>query len=337
MQNKVDYSDHEYFAKQYSGFAKWKFNLKIKIGFRQADRKLKEILRAKECWYGPFKGEFGHFLAHNLPFLAWLHRKGVKIHYCGMEIHKPFLVDETGKSIIHDFFPLRDFFAEVSPACNRTVVPPDVAAEIAVWKEKARASGLPMIEIDDEYYYWFIHRIWLMRGPYTKGYRLDKVYWNKPKENSVCIFPRTKGARVSKNNGGPWDYPALVDKLSPFFDKIYICGHPSQVLAIEPHANVELAVTADNAVILEKCSRSRLIITQHSGVNNLGEYTDAQVLIIYNGEGPIGSMQNTQRFRPYLVGDGKKELHPLAFAYTEKEVLDYARDFTAAYRPVKNT
>jgi hypothetical protein len=335
MQSKIDYSDHYYFGKQYSGIAKWKFHFKVWRNYRKADARLKETLRTKECWYGPFKGEFGHFLAHNLPFLAWLHRNGVKIHYCGMEIHKPFFVDENGNSIIHDFYPLRDFFAEVSPACNRTVVPADVQTEIESWKVKARATGLPFFEIDDEYYYWFIHRGWLLKGPYTKGYRLDKVYGKGKRENSVCIFPRTKGAAVSKNNGGPWDYPALADLLSPFFEKVYICGHPSQVLAIESHGNVELCVTADNARILEKCSQSRLIITQHSGVNNIGEYTDTQVLIIYNGQAPIGSMQNTQRFRPYLMGDGKQELHPLAFAYSVDEVLAYIKAFTAGQNATK--
>jgi hypothetical protein len=29
----------------------------------------------------------------------YLHKNGVKIHYCGMELHKPFMVDETGKPI----------------------------------------------------------------------------------------------------------------------------------------------------------------------------------------------------------------------------------------------
>lgn len=335
MQNKIDYSDHKYFAKQYSGFAKWKFYLKVWLGFRKADRRLRETLRTKECWYGPFKGEFGHFLAHTYPFLCYLHRRGVKIHYCGMEIHKPLLVDENGHSIIHEFYPLRDFFAEVGPACNRTVPPADVQSEIQKWKSRAIDSGLPFFEIDDEFYYWFVHRTWLMEGPYMEGYRLDKAYWNKPKENSVCIFPRTKGASVTKNNGGPWDYPALIRMIAPYFDKVYVCGHPSQVLAVEPFDNVELCVTADNAIIAEKCSRSRLIITQHSGVNNMGEYTNAQVLIIYNGKGPIGSMQNTQRFRPFLVGGGKKELHPLAFAYSTEEVLEFVKKFSAAFQREK--
>src|ERR1700759_2266664 len=53
----------------------------------------KKALEEKECYYGPFKGEFGHFLLHNLPFLSCLHQQGVKINYCGMELHKAFLVD----------------------------------------------------------------------------------------------------------------------------------------------------------------------------------------------------------------------------------------------------
>lgn len=336
MTKKIEYSDSEHFGKQYSGIAKLKFQLKVKLSYRNANKRLRETLRRKECYYGPFKGEFGHFLAHTLPFLAYLHRQGVKIHYCGMEIHKPFLIDESGKSIIHEFYPLRDFFAEVSPACNKTNPPADVNSEIEKWKTQARASGLPYYEIDEEFYYWFTHRIWIMTGPFTKGYRLDKYYWPKPKENSVCIFPRTKGARTSVNNGGPWDYPDLIRKIAPYFEKVYVCGHPSQVLSIEPYGNVELCVTADNAQILEKCSRSRLILTQHSGVNNIGEYTDTQVLIIYNGKGPIGSMQNTQRFRPFLTGDGHKELHPLAFAYSEEEVLAYVEDFSKTRSAANN-
>src|SRR4051812_6344307 len=62
------------------------------------DRFYKAALREKECYYGPFKGEFGHFLLHNLPFLSHLYNQGVKIHYCGMDLHRPFLVDDKGNS-----------------------------------------------------------------------------------------------------------------------------------------------------------------------------------------------------------------------------------------------
>jgi hypothetical protein len=327
MSAKVDYSDNDFFAKNYSGWAKWKFYLKIKWNYRKADRRLEETLRRKECFYGPFKGEFGHFLAHNLPFLMFLHSKGVKINYCGMDLHRPFLVDESGNSIISEYTPLRDFFGEVTPSCNKTIPPADVQTAIQKWQQRAEQSGLPYWNIDNEYYYWFIHRNWLLQGSKTYAYRLDKVYGSATKENSVCVFPRSKGGKSSLNNGGPWDYADLIDKIAPYFDKVYVCGHPSQVLSIAPHGNVELCVTADNGVILEKCSKSKLIITQHSGVNNLGEYTNTKVLIIYNGSGPIGSMQNTFRFRPYIAGKGKQELHPLSFAYSEKEVLDFIRTF----------
>src|SRR6202012_5838789 len=100
-------------------------------------------------------------------------------------------------------------------------------------------------------------------------------------ENAVCIFPRSKGAASSHNNGGPWDYAGLIELIKPYVDKIYVVGHPSQSLAIPATDKVELRVTADNAKILEACSNSRLIITQHSGVNNLGEYVRKPVLIIY--------------------------------------------------------
>ena len=85
------------------GYKLWKFNRKIKQGFDNANKKLKITFDKKECFYGPFKGEFGHFTAHTLPFLMYLHKNKVKIHYCGMELHKPFLIDEEGNSIIYKF------------------------------------------------------------------------------------------------------------------------------------------------------------------------------------------------------------------------------------------
>ena len=63
----------------------------------------RKALRDKECYYGPFKGEFGHLLLHSVPFLMHLYNKGVKIHFCGVEIGKPFLIDDKGNSIIYKF------------------------------------------------------------------------------------------------------------------------------------------------------------------------------------------------------------------------------------------
>lgn len=316
-------SDNKHFAKQFKGLARYKFWLKIYLNYWKTTRKVKKAIRDSECYYGPFKGEFGHFTAHTLPFISFLHSKGVKVHYCGMELHRPIMVDDNGNEVVHTFHVLRDFFAEVSPSSNNTIPPEDVQEEIEKFRKTATASGKAFFDIGDDFYYWYIHRNWLLRGPYTHAYKLEKVYGPKERENSIAIFPRSKGAKSSRNNGEPWDYPALIDRISRLVDKVYVCGHPSQVLAIEPKGNIELCITSDNAEILKRCSRSKLIITQHSGVNNLGEYTGAQVLIIYKGQLPIGSVKNTQRFRPFIAGKGKSQRYPLDFAYSDNEVIEY--------------
>ncbi len=324
-ESKVEYSDNTIFAKRYSGVALIKFWLKIYFNYFKTYLKLARTLILKECYYGPFKGEFGHFLAHNLPFLMYLYSKGVKIHYCGMDLHKPFLVDENKKSIIAQYFSLRDFFSETSPKSNSTIPPEDVQGEIKKFQDIAVASGKPYWNIGDDYYYWFIHRNLLLKG-FTKSYNLEKAYKTKD-EFSACVFARSKGAgKISKNNGEPWDYEELLEKIKPYFEKVYMCGHPSQCLTLSEKDNVELCVTTDNSKILEKCANSKLIITQHSGVNNLGEYTNNQVLVIYKGGNKvndIGSIQNTLRFRPSI---GKR--HPLSFAFSMDEVVSFVREFS---------
>jgi hypothetical protein len=319
---KGDFSDNKHFAKQYKGLQRIKFWAKIYKGYAEADKKLKQTLALKKCYYGPFKGEFGHFLAHNLPFISYLHSKGVKIYYCGMELHKPFLVDESGNTIVEQYFPLRDFFAEVAPNSNSTVPPADVQQEIDKFNTLANKSGLPFWNIDDDFYYWFIHRNWMLKGPYMKTYDLEKTY-GKGKQKSAVIFPRKKGAANSPNNGGPWDYMEVARKISPYFQKVYITGHPALSADLSSEGNIEVCLSKDNKVILEKCANSQLIITQHSGVNNIGEFTNNKVLIIYNGKPPIGSLQNTLRFRPYI---GTK--FDLDYAFTMEEIVEYAKNFT---------
>jgi hypothetical protein len=317
---KGDYSDNRHFARQYKGIAWVKFWLKIWKGYREADRKLKETLQKKECWYGPFKGEFGHFLAHNLPFLMYLHSKGVKIHYCGMELHNPFMVDENGNSIVVSFYPLRDFFPEIAPSGNSIEPPADVRQEINKFEAQA---ATPFWNIGDNFFYWFILRNWLLKGPYMKAYSLDKVYGKGGKTKSAVIFPRKIGAATSDNNGGPWDYLAIARAISPYFEKIYITGHPSMSADYKSEGNIEVCLSSDNRVILEECAVSQLIITQHSGANNIGEYTNNKVLIIFNGKPPIGSLHNTLRFRPYI---GTR--HELDYAFTLQEIVDYAKSFS---------
>lgn len=289
--------------------------------FYKTDQQLKETLKKRICYYGPFKGEFGHMTAHTAPFLMYLHKQGVKIIYCGMDLHRPLLIDEQGNSIIHDFRPLRDFFAEVAPNSNSTIPPEDVQKEIKKFEQEALSSGYPFWNIGNDFYYWFVHRHWLLKG-HTHVYNLDKFYRTK-QENACCIFPRSKGAKKTHNNGEQWEYQELIELLKPYFDKIYVTGHPSQVLDITTSDKVEIKVSANNAIVFEAVANSNLIITQHSGVNNLGEYFNKQALIIYKGGrnvGDIGSMNNTLRFRRGL---GNK--FPLAFAFNEEEIIKFVK------------
>lgn len=322
-------SDNKTYAAQkgLKGVSLLWFWSKIYWNYWKADQKLRETLKKGICYYGPFKGEFGHMTAHTMPFLMYLHKLGIKIIYCGMEIHKPLLVDEKGNSIIYEFKVLRDFFNEVSPRTNSTIPPEDVQKEILKFEKEALRSGYPFWNIGDNYYYWFIHRNWILNG-HTHVYNLDKFYKTKA-ENACCIFPRSKGGLVTHNNGQAWDYENIIELIHPYFDKVYICGHPAQVksLDVSRFPKAELAVSADNSVMLNKTSNSKLIITQHSGVNNIGEYVNTKVLIIYKGgksASDIGSMNNTLRFRKSL---GNK--YPLSFAFSETEIVSFVKEFAA--------
>ncbi len=301
-------------------------NWKGVIGYnqmvRRSKRKLNTFYRAalkkKECYYGPFKGEFGHFLLHNLPFLTHLYKKGVKIHYCGMELHAPFLVNELGKSIIYEWTPLRDFFAEAKPMANETILPPDVEEKVKTFKKEAQNSGLPYLDISEKDMYWFVFRNWELEGKQDIC-DLSKVY-AKNSARTCVIFPRKKGSAFSPNNGGPWDYAAIAERVSPFFDKVYLVGHPSLSAEVETKGNIELRVSADNVDTLRYCADAQLIITQHSGAVHLGAYVHTPVLIIFNGDPPIKGLIDTIRFRKNL------EAQPLHYAFDLMEIENFAAE-----------
>lgn len=260
----------------------------------------KKALKDKECFYGPFKGEFGHFLLHTLPFLMHLHQQGVKIHYCGMALHKPFLVDEQGNSIIYKFYELRDFFSETPPHANQVVPPIDVREEILKFQELALKSGKAYLNIGDNNLYWFVFRNWQLKKGRQHIYSIEKGY-KTAEENSCVIFPRKKGiATVTPNNGGPWDYMEIARAVSPYFDKVYITGHPSMSADVVSEENIEACLSPDNKVVIEKCCNANLIISQHSGAVHIGMYTNTNVLLIFNGKPPIKGLIDTLRFRENL-------------------------------------
>ena len=322
---EIYFSNNQYFVLQNNikGLAKIKFWLKVYLGYCKAWWRLFKTLHiTKKCYYGPFKGEFGHWLCHSLPFLQYLYKRGVELIFCGIEIHQPFLVDEQGNSIIHDFRPLRDFFKEVPPHSNSVTPPKDVQEKIEEFTKEAKASNLPFWHIGDDFYYWFIHRNWLLIKPYTDTYDLEKVYKTQEVKAAV-IFPRKKGGAITGNNGGPWDYMEIARKISPYFEKVFITGHPALSEQLQSEGNIEVKITGSNADVLEVCSNSQLIISQHSGAVNLGEYTNSKVLVIYNGNNPIESMQNTLRFKPSI---GTK--YSFDFAYNVVEIVSFVKDFT---------
>jgi hypothetical protein len=316
-----EFADHLKFAHQhnYKGFYLMKYLIKVYAGYSHAYLRLFFALLFKKCYYGPYKGEFGNFLGHNLPFLSYLYSKGVKIYYCGMLLHKPFLVDEAGKSIVYKYYPLRDFFREVSPSANTTIPPADVQAEIDMFEKEAKSSWLPFFNVGDSFYYWFVHRAWMLHG-FMRTYPLEKVYKTKD-ERAIVIFPRSKGAKSSANNGDPWNWEEVVNAVKKYADKVYVVGHPAFSVPMESYENVEVLITDDNALILEKCCNSQLIITQHSGTCYLGEYTNTQVLIIFHGKFPISTINDSIIFKEFI---GTKFL--LAFAFSMPEIEDYVKN-----------
>ncbi len=305
-----------------------RMNWKGKLGFGyeygkyvvRLEKLYRNALKEKACYYGPFKGEFGHFLLHNLPFLMHLHQQGVAINYCGMALHKPFLFDEKGESILKSYTDLRDFFAEVKPSANQNPVPQDVLRTIETWKAEAKQSGLPLFEIDSPDFYWHGHRNWQINGKQHK-YDLSKVY-GEGKSNSVVIFPRKKGGEVTPNNGGPWDYMEIAKRLSRIFTKVYLVGHPSLSAKVESFENIEVKVSSDNGQTLKYCAEAELIVTQHSGAVHLGAYVNTPVLLIFNGNPPIKGLFDTLRFRKNLTNT------PLTYAFDLCEIEEKAKLFS---------
>lgn len=288
------------------------------IRFRKIRKKIEAFhdraLEVGECYYGPFVGEFGHFLLHNLPFMMYLHKNGVRIRYCGMDIHRPFMKDENGEPIVAEFHALRDFYGEVKPSANATIPPKDVQEEIESFRKEALKSGLPFLDISNSELYWNGLRN-LQIGRWQHVYDLSAVY-GEGKKNTAVIFPRSKGAATTENNGGPWDYAEVARAVSPWFDKVYLVGHPSLSAAVEVGGNIEMKVSDDNADTLRYCAEARLIITQHSGAVHIGGYVGTPVLIIYNGEPPIRGLFDTIRFRRHIA-----EL-PLRYAFDLDAVVE---------------
>lgn len=301
-------------------FSMWAYGIGAGIKYRIT-------IISGRCYYGPFTGEFGHLLGHNLPFIAHLYSKGVKIQFCGMQIHKPFFKNESGDEIVSSYLALRDYFSQSAPDCNEAPEPLDIKDITSTFVTGAKKSLLPYWDNSNPDYYFNFFRWWVLRKGFNKVYDLSKIYKTK-EENSVVIFPRKWNSNFPgdeekqlKNNGEVWDYEKLSKSLIPYFDKIYVIGHPVfSAVDFSSFANVEVALTNDNAYTLEKCSNSRLIISQHSGTVYLGEYSNTPVLIIYKGGRHIGDIEITKQFKKGL---GSK--HPFSYAFSMDEIITHVK------------
>ena len=293
---------------------------------KQSNNLYKRALRQKKCFFGPFLGEFGHLLGHNLPFVAHLYSKGVSIHYYGLEIHKPFFYSDNDKLLVEQYTGVRDFFSEHLPDCNSSQTPMDVSKATQNFIEHARKSDVPFFDNLNSDYYLNFFRWWVLKKRFIKTYDLSLKYKTLD-EDSCVIFPRKWNDQYTvkqlKNNGEVWDYQKVALTASKHFDKIYVVGHPAFSYAdFESFNNVEVILTDDNSVILEKCSNSKLIISQHSGSVYLGEYTNCQVLIIYKGSSVIGDIEITDRFKKGL---GMK--FDFNYAFDLQQIEDYLINF----------
>lgn len=288
--------------------------------------KYKKALRSRKCYFGPFTGEFGHLLGHNLPFISYLYSKNIEVKFCGLTIHKPFFVDEKNKMIVSNYFELRDFFCESLPDCNSALLPVDINKTTNEFIKSAKESKEVFFDNSNHDYYFNFFRWWIVKKGFVKTYDLSKVYKNK-NENSIVIFPRKWNSTYStnqlRNNGENWDYRSVAKIASKYFNKVYVLGHPAFSDAnFSSFDNVEVLITNDNSTIIEKCSNSKLIISQHSGSVYLGEYTNTPVLIIYKGSTSIGDINTTIYFNKSL---GTKSHFNYAFSYLEIE--NFLKDF----------
>lgn len=317
----IENDEATYARKGYRGLnvaGKIKFTKILVDNQRRLNSFHNHAVKQKECYVGPFIGEFGNFLLHMLPFLSYLYKKGVKIHYCGMANQTPFLINTSGKSLLFQFVELRDFFHEVRPSGNSIeYLPEDVDILVKDFQKRANDAVSPYLDIfSDSNLYWYSYRNWQLKGK-QQVYDLSSFYGAEGKTNKVVIFPRKMSSEFTPNNGGNWDYKAISKILENYFDKVLFIGHPSMSADLDDIVTdkIKLALSADNTNVLKHCSTAQLIVTQHSGAMHVSGYTHTPVLLIFNGKPPIKGLDDSIRYRANFSFNDTD----IAFGYEEIE------------------
>lgn len=237
----------------------------------------------KECYLGPFVGEFGHLLSHIVPFVSFLSDKGVKVHLCGPKIHKPFFKNEDGSVMYETFQELRDFYSDVTPHCNDPIYPNDVQKDIDLFISKSKKSGSVFWNLLNRSLYWDGYCTWIYKNKFLKINKfknsIEKYSYNKP---CIVLFARKKGVS-SPVRGDDWDYNELISKIKDHCCKITILGHPAFSHSFKETKKVKVLITSNNEVILNECRKANFIINQFSGTHYLGVYLDTKVFLLMKG------------------------------------------------------
>ena len=314
------HGDKTYPGKGFRGLnlsGKIKFAKILFSSYGQLNSFHRNALKTKECYIGPFWGELGNFLLHFLPYIAYLHDKGVKVNACCVENYTSFLIDEEGKPLCKDLTLIRNFFSEVRPSGNTIIPPADVWQKFEEFRKKARLSGNALLDLSDNDLYWYAFRNWQLNGR-QKLYKLEKKFKTENK-NNVVIFPRKKGGdalSIMVMNGIICAWP---EQMSPFFSNVIFTGRPDMSAEVKEERNIKLQLSNDNNDILKSCASAKLIITQHSGAMHIGSYVNVPVLLVFNGKLPVKGLDDSDRFRKNI---GRKNVY---LALSEVEVVDFLK------------
>ncbi|MEX2596733.1 MAG: hypothetical protein WEC59_07370 [Salibacteraceae bacterium] len=263
----------------------------------------KKLLQAKQAnvlYFGPVYSEFGHVLLHILPFLAYAHYKlGIeKIVVCTNQVYKP-LFDFVFPKAVCELISLPDHIGAYTPSVNKLPEGIDAEMKNSIIQFQNALESHNGFDLLDGKAYWYVFRNWHLAN---KHQYLPPIKSDSPTPESkpkVMIFPRKKGAEYTANNGGPWDYPLLVNKLLDFA-QVVVAGHPNLSVSEGYSDHPDLSFAWDNQSLLNESSTCQLIITQHSGACILGDYVGVDTLILFNGTPPIKGLDETMRFRRHI-------------------------------------
>ena len=290
-----------------------KFNSILFKDSRKLDRLYKQALSTKECYLGPFWGEFGNFLLHFLPFVLHLSDLGIKVNVICLEHYKPFFRNIAGNYIYNEFHSLSKSLIESAPSANHLkIVPKEFSAVCEKAKQKSKETGTPFYDLSDSNLYWYSFRNWQL---YNKQVFLD-LKRVREKSNKVVLFSRVKGPAYTPNNGERLNYVDVANLLSDYFDEVVVAGLPEMSADAEFKNPKIVNKVGGNETVLQECAEAKLIVSQHSGAIHVGLYSNTPTLIIYKGVLPIKGLDDTLRFR-------KNANQPLYLATSDMETRKF--------------